>query len=133
MTDVDAIDIAALIAEVRRCHARLEIDHAWRPARDGETPERDGMMREPIPYDRRASETDGIECRDATIAQLQEMLAYERDTNRRLREAMPSDEDLEAVRTCIAHAAFSHNRPRYVRFTAANAISRLDAARKGGG
>lgn len=75
--------IAALIAEVRRCHARLEIDHEWRPARDGETPERDGLVREPIPYERRASEPDGIECRDATIAMLQERLAWSQAENER--------------------------------------------------
>lgn len=128
-------DLEALFAEVRRCHARLEIDHAWRPARDGETPERDGLVREPIPYERRASEPDGIECRDATIAMLQERLAWSQAENARLREAIPDAEErrhLGTLRrmTLPAHVLLYPERRALEVFEAW--LARLDAARKGG-
>lgn len=67
-------DIRAIIdayrqmeAEVARCHARLEIDHHY--VMDDTT--EDGMRRVEIPYHERAAQIDGIECREATIEELE--------------------------------------------------------------
>lgn len=61
-------DVLALIAEIYRCHARLEIDHVYRVV-DG------GTVREDVAYADRGNVPDGIECRDATIGLLEERIA----------------------------------------------------------
>lgn len=58
-----------LRAEVERCHARLEIDHAFTVGPD------DQPVRYEIPMAERASMPDGIECRDATIKLQDEQIA----------------------------------------------------------
>lgn len=67
---------AELEREVERCHARLEIDHEWVM---GGNDDSDLECLE-IPFAERANQIDGIECRDATIHEL------EREV-KRLREA----------------------------------------------
>ncbi len=51
-------------AEIARCHARLEIDHAWR--RSGGALKRFG-----VPMAERADFPDGIACRNETIKALE--------------------------------------------------------------
>ena len=52
--------ILALLDEIDRCHARLEIDHVWHSTSGGVIPVR-------VPYSDRAGMPDGVECRDETI------------------------------------------------------------------
>ncbi|MCW5720761.1 MAG: hypothetical protein KIS86_06425 [Devosia sp.] len=59
--------IAGLKEEVERCHARLEIDHEWVVGGNDDS----GLERREIPIEERASQIDGIECRDATITELE--------------------------------------------------------------
>lgn len=61
LTDIAATRETDLRAEVERCHARLEIDHAFTAGPD------DQLVRYEIPMAERASMPDGIECRDDTI------------------------------------------------------------------
>lgn len=68
-------------AEIERCHARLEIDREWR-ADSGLIA--GGVLVE-IPHEERASQIDGIECRDATISGLEEQLAGSQAEIERLR------------------------------------------------
>lgn len=55
-------------AELARCHARLEIDHAYR-LEGGE------LVRFEIPMDERGSFPDGIDGRDCTIAEMDRRIA----------------------------------------------------------
>lgn len=59
--------LASALAEVDRCHDRLEIDHCYVMKGD----ERD-LVREEIPYEQRTSWPDGIAARDATIKLIEE-------------------------------------------------------------
>jgi hypothetical protein len=59
--DIATAREAELRAEVERCHARLEIDHAFTAGPD------DQLVQHEIPMAERASMPDGIECRDDTI------------------------------------------------------------------
>ena len=52
--------ILALLAEIDRCHARLEIDRVWHATTGGDVPKR-------VSYAERNTIPDGIECRDETI------------------------------------------------------------------
>ena len=52
--------ILALIAEIDRCHARLEIDRVWHATTGGDVPKT-------VPYAERGAIPDGIEARDDTI------------------------------------------------------------------
>lgn len=52
--------ILALLDEIDRCHARLEIDHVWHATSGGDIPVR-------VTYSDRVGMPDGIECRDETI------------------------------------------------------------------
>lgn len=70
--------LTALEAEVRRCHARLEIDHHF--ILDGEDAEK--LVRVEIPYEDRDWQVDGIEARDATIKELERQI----EAARRVRE-----------------------------------------------
>jgi hypothetical protein len=60
--------ITALRAEVQRCHERLEITHVHRM--DIETGE---TARVDVPMAERRGMPDAVDCRDATIAMLQEL------------------------------------------------------------
>lgn len=60
-------DVLALISEIDRCHARLEIDHVYRLV-DGKG------VHESVPYTDRRTVPDGITCRDATINLLEGMI-----------------------------------------------------------
>lgn len=66
--------VIALYAEVKRCHARLEIDHVFQL--NGEE-----MERVEVPMGERSSIPDGIENRDCTIEILE-------DNNARLRASL---------------------------------------------
>lgn len=63
--------VAELKAEVDRCHARLEIDHQFLLSGDGG----EDLVRVEVPIDQRANQIDGIEARDATIAELERQIA----------------------------------------------------------
>ena len=52
--------VLALLAEIDRCHARLEIDRVWHATTGGDVPKR-------VSYAERNTIPDGIECRDETI------------------------------------------------------------------
>lgn len=64
---VRADALEAVQAEIQRCHKRLEITHVFK-MRD----ENSGLERVEIPYEERRQQPDGIECRDATIALLEQ-------------------------------------------------------------
>ncbi len=52
--------------EIERCHARLEIDHHFvLPYANAE------IVRRETPWNDRLSMPDGIDCRDATIAEIE--------------------------------------------------------------
>ncbi len=57
--------LPALLAEVERLEARLEVDHVYTLV-DGE------MVREEVPPEKRGEYPDGIDCRDETIKLLEE-------------------------------------------------------------
>lgn len=80
--DPEFADIAQYLreahVEIQRCHERLEIDHEF-VVRSDYDPEihklnDDALVKKEIPYEDRAEQIDGIECRDATITELQEQL-----------------------------------------------------------
>lgn len=85
-TEPDAAFIAAcdptttlgLLAEIERCHTRLEIDREYEPV--GET-----LVERSIPYADRVGTIDGIACRDATISALEERIKEQRAEIERLR------------------------------------------------
>ena len=52
--------------EIERCHARLEIDHHFVMPSSGTAP-----VRRETPWCDRASMPDAVECRDATIAEIE--------------------------------------------------------------
>ena len=52
--------------EIERCHARLEIDHHFVLPYASEQP-----IRRETPYADRLSMPDAVECRDATIAEIE--------------------------------------------------------------
>jgi hypothetical protein len=64
--------LSARLAEAERergrCHARLEIDHAFKL-------EGDELVRFELPLAERSEYPDAVECRDATIAELERQLA----------------------------------------------------------
>ncbi|MDP5216739.1 hypothetical protein Q5Y75_05870 [Ruegeria sp. 2205SS24-7] len=82
--------IEDLRAEVQRCHERLEITHVWRVEFDAEPDDGEdySLIKTEIPYDERATTTDGIECRDCTIQLLEEDIANLRADRAKLREAL---------------------------------------------
>lgn len=82
--------------EIARCHARLEIDHAFRAPRDGEEPDEQGFVRFEIPIAERAWMPDAVECRDATISLLEDEITKLRAKAARARDA------LEEARAFIA-------------------------------
>ena len=70
--NLEAADrIAALEAEVARCHARLEITHVGQMKGDGTA----DLIRVEVPMAERATMPDGIDARDATIYLLDEDIA----------------------------------------------------------
>jgi len=76
-----------LTAERDRCHERLEIDYVWQLGASGE------FEKTAVPLEERGRTPDGIECRDATISELQKAL----DEECALR---PSNE----IRNLVVHA-----------------------------
>lgn len=62
-------EIATLRAKCERYEARLEIDHYYVME-----PNADGLTRVQTPEDERGNWPDGIECRDATIQELERLL-----------------------------------------------------------
>lgn len=66
--------ITAQAAEIARCHARLEIDHHFVLHPDRPTDTVDDLVRVEIPMAERSGEIDGIECRDATITELERQI-----------------------------------------------------------
>ena len=68
--------IRALQKEVRRCHARLEIDHYY--VMLGKK-----TYRKPIPYKDRLLFPDGISCRDETIKMLDRQIDEYRKKRKR--------------------------------------------------
>ena len=51
--------------EILRCHARLEIDHVF------QMDAYNNLVRVEIPLEGRLFQTDGIDCRDATITEIE--------------------------------------------------------------
>jgi hypothetical protein len=86
--------IEALEREVKRCHARLEIDHAW-TIKDGK------KVRCDIPEHERAAFPDGIECRNETIKLLDQNIATLRANAKkdesRLSEALAALKEIEGI------------------------------------
>jgi hypothetical protein len=77
-------DNEALRKERGRCHARLEIDHVWVM---GDNDDSD-LERRDIPLAERGEIPDGIECRDATIAVLEQDASAGKARIKALEEAL---------------------------------------------
>lgn len=58
------------VEEIQRCHERLEITHVYEMDFGSATDDA-SLLRKDVPYAERKEMTDGIECRDLTIAMLE--------------------------------------------------------------
>lgn len=103
--DIDQERIAALEAELARCHARLEIDHLYRL-------EDNKLVRFEVPMADRLLIPDAVTCRDATIQEFdrqrkarKDMVLVPREPTRAMQDAM-----LEAIKDgiSIAHRSVRH-------------------------
>lgn len=94
--------ILALLDEIDRCHARLEIDHVWHATSGGDIPVR-------VPYSDRAGMPDGIECRDETIKIQDESISTLRRANGLLSDLVKVNEEYKKLYIGVVDETINRN------------------------